>query len=96
MSLDPGTLTVRAAVKELAGLSDEELLAAYDAELDGRGRKSLLDEITAKRDELREEAVVAEEPAVVAEVVAPSVRYIDRPARRGLGAARYILIEKDG
>ena len=63
MSLDPGTLTVKAALKELAGLSDEELSAIYDAELDGKGRKSLLDEITAKRDDLREAATTTEEPA---------------------------------
>ena len=41
-------LTVKAAIKELPGLSDEELDALYDAELDGKGRKSLLDAITSR------------------------------------------------
>ena len=49
-------LTVKAAIKELPGLSDEELDALYDAELDGKGRKSLLDAITSARDDIREAA----------------------------------------
>jgi len=48
------SMTVKAVIKELPGLSDEELDALYDDELDGKGRKSLLDAITARRDELRE------------------------------------------
>ena len=48
-------LTVKAAIKELPGLSDEELDALYDAELDGKGRTSLLDAITSARDDIREE-----------------------------------------
>ena len=96
MSLDPGTLTVKAAVKELAGLSDEELSAIYDAELDGKGRKSLLDEITSRRDDLREEAVAVEEPVAVVDVVPSPNTYIDKPAGRGRGAARYVLTEGDG
>ena len=48
-------LTVKAAIKELPGLSDEELDALYDAELDGKGRTSLLDAIPSARDDIREE-----------------------------------------
>ena len=48
-------LTVKAGIKELQGLSDEELDALYDAELDGKGRTSLLDAITSARDDIREE-----------------------------------------
>jgi hypothetical protein len=55
-------LTVRAAVKELPGLSDEELDALYDAELDGKGRTSLLDAITSARDDIREAAEPAPPP----------------------------------
>jgi len=47
-------MTAKAIIKELPGLSDEELDALYDDELDGKGRKSLLNAITARRDELRE------------------------------------------
>ena len=54
-------LTVKAAIKELPGLSDEELDALYDAELDGKGRKSLLDAITSARDDIR--AAAASAPA---------------------------------
>jgi hypothetical protein len=61
MSFDPSDLTVKKATEKLAGLSDEELDALYDAELDGKGRKSLLDAITSARDDIREEAAVEEE-----------------------------------
>ena len=53
---DPGELTVKEAVKQLSGLSDDALSEVYDAELDGKGRTSLLGEITSLRDALREEA----------------------------------------
>ena len=68
-------LTVRAAVKELPGLSDEELDALYDAELDGKGRTSLLDAITSARDDIREAA----EPAPV--VAAPAAKSMRRRLR---------------
>jgi len=55
MSFDPSAVTVKEAVKQLSGLSDSELSEVYAAELDGKGRKSLLDEITAKRDALRKD-----------------------------------------
>ena len=64
MSLDPSNLTVKKAIAKLAGLSDEELDALYDAELDGKGRKSLLDAITSARDDIREEAPAEEEIAL--------------------------------
>tara|TARA_R110002051_G_scaffold240943_1_gene301314 strand:+ start:800 stop:1069 length:270 start_codon:yes stop_codon:yes gene_type:complete len=87
---DPGELTVKEAVKRLAGLSDDALSEVYDAELDGKGRKSLLDEITAKRDALREDAA----PAAVAAAPAPKRVLIRRPARPGSAAATYVKIVK--
>ena len=66
-------LTVKDAIKELPGLSDEELDALNDAELDGKGRKSLLDAITSARDDIRENA----EPTS-----APVIRSIRRRTRR--------------
>ena len=59
MSFDPSALTVKEAVKQLAGLSDDALSEVYDAELDGKGRTSLLGEITSLRDALREGAAPA-------------------------------------
>jgi len=56
MSFDPSALTVKEAVKQLAGLSDDALSEVYDAELDGKGRTSLLGEVTSLRDALREGA----------------------------------------
>jgi len=85
MSFDPSAVTVKEAVKQLSGLSDSELSEVYDAEMDGKGRKSLLDEITAKRDALREEA---------APVSAPKRVLIRRPARPGSAAATYVKIVK--
>ena len=64
MPFDPSTLTVKKAIAKLDGLSDEDLNAAYDAELDGKGRKSLLDAITSARDDIREVASMLAEPAV--------------------------------
>ena len=62
MSFDPGELSVKEAVKRLEGLSDGDLSALYDAELNGKGRKSLMDKITAKRDSLREGAAPVSAP----------------------------------
>ena len=59
MSFDPSALTVKEAVKQLQGLSDDALSEVYDAELDGKGRTSLLGEITSLRDALREGAAPA-------------------------------------
>ena len=59
MSFDPGELTVKRAKEALDGLSDEELEAVYDAELAGKGRVSLLNAVTSKRDGLRESAAPA-------------------------------------
>ena len=92
MSFDPGALTAKAAIKELPGLSDEELDALYDAELEGKGRKSLLNAITSARDDIREE----EEPApVVTAPPAPAadVEFIRRPARPGQAAATYVRVK---
>lgn len=62
MSFDPGELTVKDATKALDGLSDEELEAVYNAELAGKGRVSLLNAVTSKRDGLRESAPAAGRP----------------------------------
>jgi len=87
MSFDPGELTVKDATKALDGLSDEELEAVYDAELAGKGRVSLLNAVTSKRDDLREEPVAeASPPAAVAEA---TYELIHRPARPGSAAATY-------
>ena len=56
---DPGDLTVKEATKRLDGLGDDALSAVYDVELAGRGRVSLLNAVTSKRDELREDAAPA-------------------------------------
>lgn len=88
-------LTVKAAIKELPGLSDEELDALYDAELDGKGRTSLLDAITSARDDIREEAAPAPvevaPPAPAAKKPAADVVIIHRPARPGAAAASYVV-----
>jgi len=92
-----GDLTVKAAIKELPGLSDEELDALYDAELDGKGRKSLLDAITSARDDIREEeepAPVAAAPPAPAAKLAPNKEIIHRPARPGAAAAAYIVTKR--
>jgi len=100
MSLDPSSMTVKEAKAALDGLSDDELSEAYEAELEGKGRRSLLDEIKARRDDLRE---VAPAPApVVVEAPAPKPaapvgrRVVERrparPARPGAAAASYAKI----
>lgn len=87
MSFDPGELTVKRATEALVGLSDEELEAVYDAELEGRGRVSLLNAITSKRDDLREEPeAAAPEPAADADAI---YELVHRPARPGSAAATY-------
>mgnify|MGYP003650138115 CR=1 FL=1 len=82
---DPGELMVKEAVKQLAGLSDDQLAEVYDVELDGKGRTSLLGKITSLRDALREDAA----PAAVAAAPAPKVVLYRRPASPGSGAATY-------
>mgnify|MGYP003138540522 CR=1 FL=1 len=65
-SFNPADHTVKEATKLLDGLSDDDLSGVYDSELEGKGRRSLLDAISAARDELREgaaeEAAEADEP----------------------------------
>ena len=61
MPFDPSDLTVKKATEKLGGLSDDDLSSLYDSELEGRGRKSLLDAITSARDDIREEAPAEEE-----------------------------------
>ena len=95
MTFDPKGMTVKAATELLSPLSDEELDALYDTELDGKGRKSLLDAITSARDDIREAAepapVVAAPPAPVAAKLASNEELIYRPARPGAAAAAYIV-----
>ena len=90
MSFDPSALTVKEAVKQLAGLSDDALSEVYDAELNGKGRTSLLGEVTSLRDALREDAT----PAAVAAAPVPKRVLIRRPARPGSAAATYVKIVK--
>tara|TARA_R100000306_G_C4288328_1_gene98714 strand:+ start:177 stop:503 length:327 start_codon:yes stop_codon:yes gene_type:complete len=61
MSFDPSDLTVKKVIEKMHGLSDEELDALYDDELEGKGRTSLLDAITSARDDIREEDAEEEE-----------------------------------
>ena len=63
MSFDPSDLTVKKVIEKMHGLSDEELDALYDDELEGKGRTSLLDAITSARDDIREEDAEEEAPA---------------------------------
>ena len=58
-TFNPSDHTVKEATKLLVGLSDDDLSEVYDSELDGKGRRSLLDAISAARDELREDAAEA-------------------------------------
>lgn len=58
----PGDHTVKEATKLLKGLTDEELADAYDSELEDKGRRSLLDAISAARDGIREDAAAEAEP----------------------------------
>lgn len=90
MSFDPSALTVKEAVKQLQGLSDDALSEVYDAELDGKGRTSLLGEVTSLRDALREDAA----PAAVAAAPTSKRVLIHRPARPGSAAATYVKIVK--
>lgn len=78
MSFDPSSLTVKKAIAKLDGLTDEELSAVYDAELDGKGRKSLLDAITSARDDIREvSSMLGDEPVAEEEVVEEPVAEIE-------------------
>jgi|10_taG_2_1085330.scaffolds.fasta_scaffold03724_7 hypothetical protein len=95
MSLDPSSMTVKEAKAALDGLSDDELSEAYEAELEGKGRRSLLDEIKARRDDLREVAPApapAPKKAKAAARSASKVEVVTRPARPGAAAASYVKI----
>lgn len=81
--ITPGDHTVKEATKLLKGLTDEELAAVYDSELEDKGRRSLLDAISAARDGIREDAAAAEaepEPESVSttgkEVLVAGRRYL--------------------
>ena len=67
MSFDPTNYSVKNAVKELVGLSLEELEETLALEIDSKHRSSLIAEIGKKIDAVKTEA--SEEP--VAEVAAP-------------------------
>ena len=93
MSFDPSSMTVKEAKAALAGLSDDELSGVYEAEREGKGRSSLLDEITAKRNDLREVAPApAPAPKKAKAKSAPKVEVVARPTRPGAAAASYIKI----
>jgi hypothetical protein len=79
MPFDPSDLTVKKATEKLPDLSDEELDSLYDAELEGKGRKSMLDAITAARDDIRE-ATPAELIHELAHVPAPAPSAAPKPA----------------
>ena len=72
MSFDPSDLTVKKVIEKMHGLSDEELDALYDDELEGKGRTSLLDAITSARDDIREEDAEEEAPEEEAPAPAPA------------------------
>ena len=77
---DPSELTVKAATKLLVDLSDDELSAVYNSELEAKGRRSLLDAISAARDGLRED--------IAEEVLEPKVAV--KAARNFTNAQSYI------
>ncbi len=81
MSFDPTDLSVKAALEAAADLSDDELDAIYETELDGKARKTLLDGLTDLRESLRESTALAapaeaSEPAESAQEEAPKERQI--------------------
>ena len=71
LPFDPSDFTVANATEKLDGLSDEELDAVYEAEIDDKQRTTLLDAITAAREALR--------APVPAEVAAPAKAEKTRP-----------------
>ena len=92
--MDPSNLTVKKAIAKLAGLSDEELDALYDAELDGKGRKSLLDAITSARDDIREEAAEEEAPEEEAPAPAPAPKPEPAKAVEEIGADTFMRLSQ--
>ncbi len=67
LPFDPSELNVKNVLDALDGLSDEELDALYEAELDGKARTSLLDGLTAAREALRAPTGTAALPAPAGE-----------------------------
>jgi len=76
MSFDPTNYSVKNAVKELDGLSLEELEETLELEIDNKHRSSLIAEIGKKIDAVKTEA--SEEPVVevAAPVEAPAVEEV--------------------
>ncbi len=77
LPFDPAELSVKDALKASSALSDDELDALYESELDGKTRKGLLDGLTQLREDLRAAAVAVVEapaaPAVAEEAPAPEI-----------------------
>jgi hypothetical protein len=94
MSFDPSDLTVKKAIEKLSGLSDEELDALYDAELEGKGRKSLLDAITSERDDIREEAAEEEAPEEEAPAPAPAPKPEPAKAVEEIGSDTFMRLSQ--
>ena len=63
LPFDPSDFTVANATEKLDGLSDEELDAVYEVEIDDKQRTTLLDAITAAREALRAPVPQIEAPA---------------------------------
>lgn len=101
MSFDPSVLTVKKAIAKLDGMSDEELSSAYDAELDGRGRKSLLGAIVAMRIPILAPVIPqvvnprVEEAVVPREIGTESfmrMHYVDRRKWKSVGGGRFVEV----
>ena len=90
MSFDPSDLTVKKATEKLVGLPDDELSFLYDAELEGKGRKSLLDAITSARDDIREEDAEEEE----APAPAPAPKPEPAKAVEEIGSATFMRLSQ--
>ena len=72
---DPSSMNTKDAIKAADGLSDAELDAVYEAELDGKARKSILDKLTAMREDLRAaEAAPEETPVAIEAPEAPAAK----------------------
>jgi hypothetical protein len=99
MSIDLKKMTAKQVVAELGGLSDEELEAIYSDELEGKGRRTILNAVSAARDNLREEAEVApvatDSPEPKKEKPMSNKEIIYRPARPGAARAAYVTTKEE-
>jgi hypothetical protein len=85
LPFDPNDLNAKNAIKALPGLTDEELDAVYEAELDGKARATVLHAITDSREglvreeEAEEEAEEIREEAAEAPAAAPAAAPKEKP-----------------